>query len=198
MRFLSNQLLEARSLELTNVWAEALGIGSGIPINIESIATDFFGFELRRTSLPEGTIAELRLNEEVILLDAQENRNRARSRFSIAHEIGHLTLHSYLGPTVFCRTTDSSRLELQANRFASALLMPAPLLMEHLAITLGSIGTFARHVAQADRLAGARWLAHLYKASPPSEDKLRALARRFDISLQALQLRLQQLRVTSV
>lgn len=61
-----------------------------------------------------------------------------RQRFSIAHEIGHLRLHQgsvFVDQTVrFKRDGRSSMAtdtqEIQANQFAAALLMPAPLISD--------------------------------------------------------------------
>lgn len=67
----------------------------------------------------------------------------ARFRFTVAHEIGHLVLHSFLLSKYYGITADTEnmqsasyvfsseaqrRLETQANRFAAILLMPTPYL----------------------------------------------------------------------
>jgi Zn-dependent peptidase ImmA (M78 family) len=49
----------------------------------------------------------------VILLN--RNRPSCRQRFSLAHELGHVVLHAY----------HSEGMEVEANRFAAELLMPA-------------------------------------------------------------------------
>ena len=49
----------------------------------------------------------------IILLN--RNRPACRQRFSLAHELGHVVLHSY----------HSESMEVEANRFAAELLMPA-------------------------------------------------------------------------
>lgn len=62
------------------------------------------------------------LGRPVILLSADKD-NGYRSRFDLAHEIGHLVLHRHIQ-----RTTDNARhklLEQQAHRFAGAFLLPA-------------------------------------------------------------------------
>ncbi|MFL6163604.1 MAG: helix-turn-helix domain-containing protein [Jatrophihabitantaceae bacterium] len=51
-----------------------------------------------------------------------------RQRFTVAHEIGHLGLHSHLPPPD--TATDAQRIERQAHRFASAFLAPAHPLIE--------------------------------------------------------------------
>ncbi|WP_027824313.1 XRE family transcriptional regulator [Laribacter hongkongensis] len=62
------------------------------------------------------------LQRPLILLSADKN-NGYRSRFDLAHEIGHLVLHRHIR-----RTTDNARhkmMEAQAHRFAGAFLLPA-------------------------------------------------------------------------
>jgi len=62
------------------------------------------------------------LGRPLILLSA-DKKNGYRSRFDLAHEVGHLILHRHIQ-----RTTDNARhkmMEAQAHRFAGAFLLPA-------------------------------------------------------------------------
>ena len=62
------------------------------------------------------------LGRPLILLSADKD-NGYRSRFDLAHELGHLVLHRFIQ-----RTTDRERhnlMEKQAHQFAGAFLMPA-------------------------------------------------------------------------
>lgn len=52
-----------------------------------------------------------------------EKQSAFRSRFDLAHEIGHLILHKNLSPG-FINNRNLKLIEDQANRFASAFLMP--------------------------------------------------------------------------
>ncbi|HCR1326665.1 XRE family transcriptional regulator [Pseudomonas aeruginosa] len=64
----------------------------------------------------------LALNRPIILL-ASDKQNGFRSRFDLAHELGHLILHKGID-----RSTDPARhklMEDQAHRFAGAFLLPA-------------------------------------------------------------------------
>lgn len=51
--------------------------------------------------------------------------NYFRSRFDLAHELGHLVLHPSVTPEELDNAQTYERLEKQAHRFASALLLPA-------------------------------------------------------------------------
>lgn len=62
------------------------------------------------------------LDRPLVLLSADKD-NGYRSRFDLAHEVGHLVLHRDIQ-----RTTDNARhklMEQQAHRFAGAFLLPA-------------------------------------------------------------------------
>jgi Zn-dependent peptidase ImmA (M78 family)/transcriptional regulator with XRE-family HTH domain len=52
-----------------------------------------------------------------------EKQDRARARFDIAHELGHLLFHQHLSEEEILK--NSKEIEKQANLFASAFLMPA-------------------------------------------------------------------------
>ena len=117
------------------------------------------------------------------LLHRSEDGNRAvigvnsrhptvRQRFSIAHELGHLALHELAFQIdehafVSFRNSKSSSAsdphEIEANQFAAALLMPVALLR-----------------ACLDQLG----------ENPDVEESIRRLAQRFDVSTQAMTIRL--------
>ncbi len=52
-----------------------------------------------------------------------EKQDRARARFDVAHELGHLLFHQHLSEEEILK--NSGEIENQANLFASAFLMPA-------------------------------------------------------------------------
>lgn len=101
-----------------------------------------------------------------------------RQRFSIAHEIGHYVLHAknalsrlFIDRYLVYRRDDDSctgddREEVEANAFAAALLMPAPLLHQEI----------AKHDYDLD-----------------DEDDLSTLAKRFNVSTTAMSFRLVNL-----
>ncbi|QDH19557.1 helix-turn-helix domain-containing protein [Saccharibacillus brassicae] len=59
----------------------------------------------------------------VILLS--DDKTAARSRFDIAHELGHLVLHSKIKQSEFNLKANYKLIESEANRFASAFLLPS-------------------------------------------------------------------------
>jgi Zn-dependent peptidase ImmA (M78 family) len=71
------------------------------------------------------------LNRPIILLSADKD-NGFRSRFDLAHELGHLVLHRHIP-----RATERERykeMERQAHRFAGAFLLPAATFAEQVRI----------------------------------------------------------------
>lgn len=98
-----------------------------------------------------------------------------RQRFSIAHEVGHLLLHEpqlQIDEHAFIafRDPESSKAsdpaEIEANQFAAALLMPEDLLAK----SLGALGD-----------------------NPDVEDAIRSLAQTFEVSQEAMTIRLKNL-----
>lgn len=71
----------------------------------------------------EGLSAWSRALERPLIMLSADKDNGYRSRFDLAHELGHLVLHRYIQ-----RTTDRDRhqlMEKQAHQFAGAFLLPA-------------------------------------------------------------------------
>jgi hypothetical protein len=115
--------------------------GSELPVAVESIAEDFLGLRIEERWDLGDTSGLLLPAERLIVLNAAERaagRNDPplrRSRFTIAHELGHWICHANERPEaapVYCRQADLERyadrtLEREANVFAAELLMPEPI-----------------------------------------------------------------------
>ncbi|MDC7252382.1 XRE family transcriptional regulator [Wohlfahrtiimonas chitiniclastica] len=63
------------------------------------------------------------LNRPIILLSADKN-NAFRSRFDLAHELGHIVLHKYIPKDICINNEIYKLMEYQAHYFAGALLLP--------------------------------------------------------------------------
>ena len=169
---------------------EAAGFGAldEPPIDIEAIAEETDGLDIQEAAdlrvLP-GLPEELRNSDLSGLLFPQERRiwvsgveaarSLGRKRFTIAHELGHWHLHDAAkahARGVFCRSEDigGSEAELKASRTieAQANRFAAALLMPEALI----------------RAEAERWKLNVH-----------VLARRFEVSLPAMQLRLTTLGV---
>jgi Zn-dependent peptidase ImmA (M78 family) len=130
------------------------------------------GATLRIGPLPPDLSGFLLREKTRVIIGVNSLHPRVRQRFTIAHEIGHLILHpknNYVdrGFHVFFRdatsATAESQEEIQANQFAADLLMPELLLR----------AAISDQAIDIDDMRA-----------------IEALARRFDVSPQALTFRL--------
>jgi len=114
--------IEAAAEECRSLWQ----LGRG-PILDLTLAAESAGIVIVREETEIAVIEGLScwsgpLNRPIVLLSA-DKANAFRSRFDLAHEIGHLILHKHIP-----RADERDRyklMETQAHRFASALLLPA-------------------------------------------------------------------------
>ena len=155
-----------------------------VPVDLGRVA-DSLGVEVHFDALEDNVSGVLIVKgaQRIALINADHHSNR--QRFSLAHELGHLVLHDTSGDRLFIDTTlrvyqrvgastdeaynspnssTTAQEEREANRFASALLMPETLLRR-----------------ECDRL-------DLFE-----ETDVAYLARTFGVSDQAMSIRLQQL-----
>lgn len=143
------------------------------PVPVEKIAR-LKGAELRFKGV-EGMSGVLIQEDGKVIIGVNALDPPTRQRFTIAHELGHLELHAgkeiHLDKLKLMRDGKSSqavsRSEIEANAFAAELLMPQVFLKEDLKANAG--------VDYGD------------------DDFLRKLAKRYDVSLQAMLFRLVNL-----
>ena len=109
-----------------------------LPVPVEDIAEHYLGYQIDFVN--EGLFSDpeilggIDFDENKIYVNASVEDHDGRYAFTIAHEIGHHVLHrdAYLEENldgekeILCRDArDKPRIELEADRFAAALLMPA-------------------------------------------------------------------------
>lgn len=117
---------------------EDLGIREA-PVQVEQIALRL-GLQVEHALLGDEVSGLLVIQDENGMIGVNASHAPVRQRFTIAHEIGHFLLHRKQMPVFidkqffkpyFAAFRDSSsaagedRLEIEANAFAAALLMPA-------------------------------------------------------------------------
>ena len=132
--------------------------GESLPVPVEDIADSVFGLLVREVDDmatapgcpalgPDQSISGLLLGSRgEIWVNAEEARQwPGRRRFTICHELGHWVLHRTGQQSLFCRHGSIEEAppadthpplpiaEAEANAFAAALLMPAPLLRDRYA-----------------------------------------------------------------
>ena len=119
---ISDEDIESAAEECRSLWQ----LGRG-PIQNLALAAESAGILIVREeteiSAIEGLSSWSKLLGRPIVLLSADKANAFRSRFDLAHEIGHLILHRHIP-----RAEERDRynqMEKQAHRFAGALLLPA-------------------------------------------------------------------------
>lgn len=130
--FLKNENLLEMATELYSSW----NVGKD-DIAGEILAKAYPNIKIRYSELPERMLGVLSVKEGVITLSDELVYDVHRQHFTLAHELGHLYLHGEIlekhiqsyreyEETAVAMLSDEviKRLEVQANCFASYLLMP--------------------------------------------------------------------------
>lgn len=117
---ISFQRIEALAGETRKHW----GLGEG-PIGNVARLLENNGIIIARDNLEAETLDGLSCwsNERPEILVTDQNP-AARSKFDLAHELGHLILHRHINPKLLDRPGDFQLIEKQAHRFAGAFLFP--------------------------------------------------------------------------
>lgn len=148
-------------------------------VDVERIARSL-GADVRGEELDDDMSGLLSINHGKPTIAFNKDHSENRRRFTIAHELGHLVLHSedtdrggvFIDRKVFHRNSQASqgiyRQEIEANRFAAELLMPKKML-------LTAIEEFGDDIDLSD------------------DDTISKLADIFGVSTQALTIRLASL-----
>lgn len=163
----AKQLLKDSRITKPPVRVEMIARQIGATIQYEPFEGDISGMVYR--------------NKDQVIIGVNSLHHPNRQRFTIAHEIGHVLLHKgtevYIDRTyrVNMRNTVSSQAvdkdEIEANRFAAALLMPEHMLVEDLKDM---------------------------EIDFESEDDLADLAEKYEVSLKAMTIRLSNIGLISV
>ena len=107
---------------------------SSVPIPVEDIA-DKYGVQVSRAPSKEFSGILIR-KENRSLMGINSTESSVRQRFTIAHELGHLLLHSYTSSHIDRKSPSPIQLrdevsslatdedEIESNAFAAELLMP--------------------------------------------------------------------------
>jgi Zn-dependent peptidase ImmA (M78 family) len=150
--------------------------GAGVPVDVAAIARSY-NIDVRHRALEDSVSGMLLIKDgQAAIVGLNSSHHSNRQRFTLAHELGHLLMHGdntkvfVDGSQLFFRDEASSEgtrtQEIEANAFASALLMPESALR---------------------RLVGDR------PVDIHDEALMRRLAERFEVSVHALTIRLTRL-----
>jgi Zn-dependent peptidase ImmA (M78 family) len=155
----------------------ALGKVTSAPVDVVQLATQVLGATVKRAPF-DGKLSGLvhRGRDGRAVIGVNDSHAPVRQRFTIAHELGHLLLHAqedlHVDEGIWLRNERSSSAEdereIEANQFAAELLMPAELIR--------------------DAVAGRE-----LDLANDDDPMLKALAEMFQVSRQALSIRLSRL-----
>jgi len=142
MSKLPNETLEERAQTLL----DDLGLGN-IPVPVNKLAK-YLGAQLHYSPLDNELCGMVYVKDGIPIIGINALHHPNRQRFSIAHEIAHLVLHrEHISNIVHVdkgfpvsvlrrdsnSATGTERLEIEANQFAAALLIPRRILDDFLA-----------------------------------------------------------------
>jgi len=214
--WLADEIIEARALDLLAEYGAAVAPIIAPPVPVEEIVDCHLEPALRfddlaalfgESALLGATDPEAKILYVSQALDPTDHPAMlGRGRFTIAHEVGHWRLHVPLlqihagqqslfeAPTsrkILCRAGNGRRPreEVQADLFAGFLLMPKELVRAAWKERFGSLAALDVS-AEVSRLPTA-W--NLGETQEPTASVARDLAARFEVSGQAMQIRLARL-----
>lgn len=151
--------------------------GGTLPVDVEKLVAQQ-GIEVVREAGSDSLSGMLIVDDEGAFVVVNSNDVRKRQRFTLAHELAHFVLHRPEGEAVFHRDEKASqgtdRVEMDANAFAAELLMPEEAVR-------AEASTCDLDLVTDDGLRN-----------------IRAMAKRFGVSEQAMSFRLQNLGIVSV
>ena len=119
---ITNQEIEIAACECRDIWNLGRSVVQDLMLAVEGAGVIVVREETGIAQI-EGLSAWSSVLQRPIILLSADKDNAYRSRFDLAHELGHLILHRYIE-----RPNDHERhkmLESQAHRFAGAFLLPA-------------------------------------------------------------------------
>lgn len=151
------------------VRAEIEAFLSEYPVKLGAMAKRL-GVKVLLSTLPRGTSGQIGQENGVFVIKINRHEARHRQRFTLAHELAHYLLHKDLvvaeggwSENVLLRSGQPAKIEYEANRLASDLVIPSALLAE-----------------ATDEYSG-----------PITSEVIEDLAQRFGVSTAAMEIKLQ-------
>ena len=211
--FVPKETIEAGTLVLLADYGRKYGLTVRPPVPVEEILEVHLGLtfdfdDLLRLSGDPNTMGGIWFRSREVKIDQSLDptvfpSKLGRYRFTVAHEVGHWELHRqrYLSAEgqaamfagedrqVVCRSNDTSPLEWQADRFAGYLLMPKDMVFAQWEAMHGNREPYIA-IDEIEDLK-ARW--GLGEDERPTVEVARQLAPVFEVSAQAMQIRLVEL-----
>ena len=132
--FLKSRVIEQKTLDLLDQFSKDTGKKLEYPVPVFDII-EYLGYDLdfRSYDKNEDILGETYIEDKMVAINENLERQEGRMHFTAAHEIGHIILHAPLKeqtPGILCRKDEGfdgnnkNALEWQADKFAAFLLMP--------------------------------------------------------------------------
>ena len=145
---LTDSFIEEQASLFRDMAFESLELQKNSLVPVEQFAELYLGYELDFVdddgSLPEEVIGGIDFDSKTIIINSAIENHIGRYSFTIAHEIAHHVLHRDLflaarsEVAIMCRGGSKRPIEeIQADRFAEALLMPLSIVKEHFKLVSG-------------------------------------------------------------
>lgn len=212
VKFLKHDEIENAALCLLAEYGRKYGEVIEPPVPVDAILEGHLGLAFDFDNLPKligvpDVLGATWIQDKVVLvdqsLDPTDNpRKEGRYRFTLAHELGHWELHrhgflaeaaqpSLFGnkpaPSIVCRTSlRKEPMEWQADMFAGYLLMPKEMVFAAWRKRFGGLDPYIAKDEMAN--LSAKW--GLADDEQPTVDTAKEMARAFNVSGQAMQIRL--------
>ncbi len=216
--FLTTNQIERETNKLLADYAFRYGEIVEPPIDIEGIIESLLELDLRfddlKTSLGQDVLGATWIKERKVRIDQSLDptlnyQKEGRYRFTLAHEVGHWQLHRPIieakslqhslfdeatEPSIVCRSATKDPMEWQADSFAGYLLMPEFLVRQRWIDYNDKLEThLVRDIIESQP---TQW--SLIDSNTPITNVARELATVFNVSGQAMQIRLISLRLIQI
>lgn len=214
VKFMPKPHIERAAIALIHTYARQYGLADDAPVPVDAILECSLGLTLEIGDLAErlgltDVLGATWIESQTVMIDQSleptDNPSKeGRFNFTLAHEIGHWELHRLQicdppdqpmlfdfqsEPSIVCRSTQSREpMEWQADCFAGYLLMPEDRVFRVWEQVYGSAGQYVAF-EEIEQLK-ARW-----GDERPTVEVAREMAKRFNVSGQAMQIRLEDLKL---
>lgn len=129
---LNPEIIEKVADEVRSIFKVGNGPVSSVTLLIERLG---IRVSFKNLSLEQIDAVTERLNDRQYIVINTHNRSSVRIRFNLAHELGHILLHSRYLEEEISNPSNRKRIEWEANYFASCLLMPEVGIAQDMAYT---------------------------------------------------------------
>ena len=119
--------------QLTEQQRQTLATAISKPlVKIGKLAKELGVDRVMISHMPPGVSGQISIEDDQYIIRVTRYDSKERQRFTIAHELAHFLLHKHIidnkskiTDTILYRSNESSEIEMEANRLAADIIMPA-------------------------------------------------------------------------